>query len=73
MQSRGDALWELLALALYRSGRQVDALAALRKAREVLADEWGIDPPPAMQKLEAEVLAQARHSHGLLSRNRHRR
>jgi len=36
--------WWLLALALYDAGRQGDALAALRRAREVLVDELGLDP-----------------------------
>ena len=36
--------WRLLALALYDAGRQGDALAALRRAREVLANELGLDP-----------------------------
>ena len=51
--------WRLLALALYRSHRQADALAALRRAREKLADELGVDPGPALRALEAEVLAQS--------------
>ncbi|SEN04033.1 BTAD domain-containing putative transcriptional regulator [Nonomuraea pusilla] len=55
MSERG---WELLVLALYRSGRQGDALAALRTARRVLAEELGIDPGPALRELEAAVLAQ---------------
>ncbi|MEV6157039.1 BTAD domain-containing putative transcriptional regulator [Nonomuraea sp. NPDC052129] len=50
--------WELLVLALYRSGRQVDAIAALRTARRRLADELGIDPGPALCDLESAVLAQ---------------
>jgi DNA-binding SARP family transcriptional activator/tetratricopeptide (TPR) repeat protein len=54
-----EQLWELYALALYRSGRQADALSALRRAREVLVDELGIDPSPALQRLESDVLAQA--------------
>ncbi|MFI7586379.1 BTAD domain-containing putative transcriptional regulator [Spongisporangium articulatum] len=49
----------LLALALYRAGRQGDSLAALRAARDRLSDGLGIDPGPALQKLEADVLAQA--------------
>ena len=51
--------WRLLALALYRSHRQAAALAALRRARQVLADELGVDPGPALRSLEAEVLAQS--------------
>ena len=55
--------WRALALALYRSQRQADALAALRTARRTLADELGVDPGPALQRLEAAVLA---HSPDLL-------
>ncbi|MDT7551033.1 MAG: hypothetical protein QOE84_3427, partial [Actinomycetota bacterium] len=51
--------WRLLALALYRANRQADALAALRRARATLADELGVEPGPALRRLEAEVLAQA--------------
>ncbi|MGW4468388.1 BTAD domain-containing putative transcriptional regulator [Nonomuraea sp. NPDC004354] len=51
--------WRLLALGLYRCGRQGDALAALRRARGILADELGIDPGPALRKLESDILAQA--------------
>ncbi|GIN00729.1 BTAD domain-containing putative transcriptional regulator [Planomonospora venezuelensis] len=50
--------WRLLALGLYRSGRQGDSLAALRRARTILADELGIDPGPALRKLESDILSQ---------------
>ncbi|MBB2911136.1 DNA-binding SARP family transcriptional activator [Streptosporangium becharense] len=50
--------WRLLALGLYRCGRQGDALAAMRKARTILSDELGIDPGPALRKLESDILAQ---------------
>ncbi|MEU6340917.1 BTAD domain-containing putative transcriptional regulator [Streptomyces sp. NPDC046977] len=49
----------LLVLALYRQGRQGDALAALREARSVSADVLGMDPGPALRRLEADVLAHA--------------
>ncbi|KRF36974.1 hypothetical protein ASG94_06175 [Nocardioides sp. Soil805] len=51
--------WRLLTLALYRAHRQAAALEALRRARQVLADELGVDPGPALRSLEAEVLAQS--------------
>ena len=51
--------WRLLVLALYRAQRQAGALSALRRARETLAEELGVDPGPALRALEAEVLAQS--------------
>jgi hypothetical protein len=53
-----ESLWELLIRALYRAGRQSDALAAYGRAREVLATELGIDPGPGLQAVHAAVLAQ---------------
>lgn len=48
-----------LVLALYRSGRQADALVVLREVRARLAADLGIDPGPALQELEADVLRQS--------------
>jgi DNA-binding SARP family transcriptional activator len=45
-------------LALYRSGRQAEALAAYQAARRYLGDELGIDPSPALQRLERAILLQ---------------
>jgi DNA-binding SARP family transcriptional activator/WD40 repeat protein len=50
--------WRLLVVALYRSGRQGDALAATQRARRVLIDELGADPGPRLRAAEAAVLAQ---------------
>ncbi|RKS74839.1 transcriptional regulator [Actinomadura pelletieri DSM 43383] len=54
-----EEAWRLLALALYRAGRQGDALAALRRARATLTEELGIDPGPALRRLETDILAQS--------------
>ena len=47
-----------LIVALYRSGRQGDALGAYQRARAVLADELGIDPGRELRRLESAVLSQ---------------
>ncbi|WP_432977763.1 BTAD domain-containing putative transcriptional regulator [Dactylosporangium sp. CA-233914] len=54
-----EEAWRLLALSLYRSGRQGDALAALREVRGALVEELGIDPGPALRTLETDILAQS--------------
>jgi DNA-binding SARP family transcriptional activator len=46
--------------ALYRSGRQAEALAAYRDARQTYVDELGIEPSPALQELERAILRQDR-------------
>ena len=53
-----ERLWELLILALYRAGRQGDALRAYTEVRDRLAGELGIDPGPALRELQARILAQ---------------
>ena len=53
-----ERLWELLILALYRSGRQAEALRAYAEVRDHLADELGLDPGPALRELQARILAQ---------------
>ncbi|KRE28525.1 hypothetical protein ASG80_21020 [Agromyces sp. Soil535] len=50
--------WAILVTALYRSGRQAEALATLRSARERLADELGIEPGAELVALESAILHQ---------------
>jgi DNA-binding SARP family transcriptional activator len=49
---------ELLMLALYRSGRQADALELFRRTRELFVDELGIEPSVALRELEGAMLRQ---------------
>jgi WD40 repeat protein/DNA-binding SARP family transcriptional activator len=50
--------WAMLMLALYRCGRQADALRAYQRARTALASELGIEPGPELRALERAVVTQ---------------
>jgi len=51
-----EGLWSALAIALYRSQRQADALRAIDQARRTLIDELGLDPGPGLRDLERRIL-----------------
>ncbi|MGE5461252.1 MAG: BTAD domain-containing putative transcriptional regulator, partial [Solirubrobacterales bacterium] len=51
-----ERTWGLLMLALYRCGRQAEALQAYQDARERLSDELGVDPGPELSKLQTAIL-----------------
>jgi DNA-binding SARP family transcriptional activator/tetratricopeptide (TPR) repeat protein len=48
-----------LMLALYRCGRQADALRSYREGRSAMIEDLGIEPSPALQRLEAQILRQS--------------
>ncbi|WP_280897755.1 MULTISPECIES: AfsR/SARP family transcriptional regulator [unclassified Streptomyces] len=53
--------WQLLALALYRCGRQADALSVLRRARQLLREHLGVEPGPRLHRTEQDILRHADH------------
>jgi DNA-binding SARP family transcriptional activator/Tfp pilus assembly protein PilF len=52
-----EGLWALLIRALYSSGRQAEALEVYARARQVIADELGVDPSAELQRLYQQILA----------------
>ncbi len=54
-----ERLWASLMTALYRGGRQGDALAAYSRVRSLLIDELGIEPSPDLRALEQQLLRQS--------------
>ncbi len=50
--------WGHLMLALYRAGRQGEALGAYQRVRSLLADQLGVDPGPDLRRLEAAIVTQ---------------
>ena len=53
-----ERLWGQLMLALYRSGRQAEALQAFQEARSVLGEELGLEPGPDLKRLQEAILGQ---------------
>jgi DNA-binding SARP family transcriptional activator len=53
-----ERLWAQLILALYRAGRQAEALRAYQRLRDVLGEELGLEPGPELRQLESAVLRQ---------------
>jgi len=65
-----EGLWALLMVALYRDGRQADALATYQRARSTLSDELGLDPGLQLQQLEQQILVHDRELGAAYSRVR---
>ncbi|MFJ6700682.1 BTAD domain-containing putative transcriptional regulator [Streptomyces sp. NPDC091272] len=54
-----EPAWGLLARALYRDGRQAEALDTLRRARTMLVQQLGLDPGPRLRRLETDILRRS--------------
>jgi predicted ATPase/DNA-binding SARP family transcriptional activator len=67
-----ERFWELLAEAQLRDGRRADALSTVRRAREVLAEELGVDPGRGLREIESAALrdAAADETTGIVGRQR---
>ncbi|WP_117212707.1 AfsR/SARP family transcriptional regulator [Allorhizocola rhizosphaerae] len=57
-----EGLWAKLITALYRSGRDAEALEAYRRLDRLLAEELGLQPPPELQQLQLSILRADRPS-----------
>ena len=53
-----ETLWRCLLIALYRSGRQVDALRRYEEARRLLGEQVGVEPGPALRAVHLAILRQ---------------
>jgi DNA-binding SARP family transcriptional activator len=58
-----ERLWAQLMVALYRAGRQTEALAAYRQVRAAMVEQFGIEPGPELRDLERRVLCHATDLH----------
>src|SRR5439155_9179724 len=65
-----ERLWAHLMLALYRDGRQAEALETYRRARKALAEEVGLEPGPELRALEHRILNQAPELRGKVETER---
>jgi DNA-binding SARP family transcriptional activator/DNA-binding CsgD family transcriptional regulator len=68
-----ESLWESLMIALYRSGRAAEALEGFQHVRDILTEELGIEPGPAIRRVHQQILtndpalnAAAQHRHAKL-------
>ncbi|HEX4061881.1 MAG TPA: BTAD domain-containing putative transcriptional regulator [Streptosporangiaceae bacterium] len=62
-----EGLWGLLMRALDAAGRHAEALAAYARAREMIADELGVDPGEALQSLYEEILTEEAAPHPVVA------